>query len=115
MYCHVSLTIQLNISHLFTLLSVKTVLFQTIQFSIVTQFSSIWTIDWTLSGATTPGYNGAGSDGNKEVLRILQSFSITGALQSDCLVSYPGHLLSESYPSAEMQLIVFYSPSRLGE
>ena len=29
--------------------------------------------------------------------------SITGASPSDCLVSYPGHLLGESYSSAEMQ------------
>ena len=26
-----------------------------IQFSVITQFSSIWLIDRTLSGATTPG------------------------------------------------------------
>ena len=32
----------------------KSVLFQTIQFSISTQFSSIWPIDRTLSGATIP-------------------------------------------------------------
>ena len=34
-------------------LDVTTVLFQTIQVSISTQFSSIWPIDRTLSGATT--------------------------------------------------------------
>ena len=34
-----------------------------------------------------------------------QSFSITGASPSDCLVSYPGHSLRESYPSAEMQSV----------
>ena len=34
-----------------------------------------------------------------------QSSSITGASPSDCLVSYPGHLLEESYPSAEMQSV----------
>ena len=34
-------------------LHVKTVLFQTIQFCINTEFSSIWPIDKTLSGATT--------------------------------------------------------------
>ena len=54
----------------------------------------------TLSGATTPGQSKPGSDGNKEVLCILQSSSITGASPSDCLVSYPGHSLRESYPSA---------------
>ena len=48
----------------------KTVLFQTNQFSISTQFSSIWPIDRTLSGVTTPGQSGPGSDGNEEVLRI---------------------------------------------
>ena len=62
-------------------------LFQTIQFSISTQFSSIWPIDWTLSGATTTGQSGPGSDGNKGILRILQSSSITEASLSDCLVS----------------------------
>ena len=58
----------------------KTVLFQTIHFSIsspfqyqtssisiysvYTQFSSIWPIDRTLSGATTPRQSGPESDGN---------------------------------------------------
>ena len=42
---HITLTFWLN--H-------KTVLFQAIQFGISTQFSSIWSIDRTLSGATTP-------------------------------------------------------------
>ena len=38
-YCYVSLTIQLNISHLFTHCQrSKTFLFQTIQFSISTKF-----------------------------------------------------------------------------
>ena len=66
-------------------LNVKTVLFQTIP------FSSIWSIDRTLSGATTPGQSEPGCEGNKGVLRILESFSITGTLPSDCLTSYPGH------------------------
>ena len=35
-------------------LDIKTVLFQGIQFSISTQFSSIWPIDSALSDATTP-------------------------------------------------------------
>ena len=39
-------------------LQVKIVLFQTIQFSISTQFSSIWPTDKALSGATTPGQSG---------------------------------------------------------
>ena len=44
----------------YTLLNVKTVLFQAIQFSIITQFSSISSIDRTLSGATIPGQSGQG-------------------------------------------------------
>ena len=56
-----------------------------------------------LSGATTACQSGHGSDGNKGVLRIPQSSSVTGASPSDSVVSYPGHLLRESYPSADMQ------------
>ena len=59
------------------------------QFSINTQFSPIWLIDRTLSGATTPGQSELGSDGNKGVLHIPQNSSITEASPSDCLVSYP--------------------------
>ena len=50
----------------------KTFLFQAIQFSIRTQFSFIWPIDRTLSGATTPGQNKPGSDGSERVLRIYK-------------------------------------------
>ena len=57
-------------------LNVKTVLFQTIQYSIGTQFSSIRPIDETLSGATTQRV--PVSDGNEMVLCIPQSYSITG-------------------------------------
>ena len=55
------------------------------------QFTSIWTINRTLLGVTTLGLGGPGSNGNEEVLCILQSLSITGTSPSDCLVSYPGH------------------------
>ena len=68
------------------------------------QFSSNRPIERTLSGATTPSQSGPGSDGNKGVLKIPQSFSINGALPSDYLVSYPGHSFEKSYPSAEKQL-----------
>ena len=71
-------------------LYIKTVLFQTIQFGISTKFSSIPPIDRTLSGATSPGQSGPGSDGNR-VIRILQSSSTTGVSPSDCFVSNPGH------------------------
>ena len=35
-------------------LYIKTVLFEVIQFNVSTQFSQIWLIDRTLSGATPP-------------------------------------------------------------
>ena len=47
----------------------KTVLFQTIQFRISTQFSLIWDIDRTLSSATTRGKSGIGNGvGNPALL-----------------------------------------------
>ena len=76
-----------------TQLNVKTVLFQTIQFRISTQFNSICPIDRTLSGATTLGPREPGSDGNEGVLCIPQSSSIIRTSPSDCFVSYPGHSL----------------------
>ena len=89
----------------------KTVSFQTIQFRISTQFSSIWPIDRTLSSATTPGQSGPGSNGNEGVLRIPQISSITGTSPSDGLMSYPGHSLGEFYPSAEKQSVYSTTPS----
>ena len=89
----------------------KTVLFQTIQFSISTQFSSICSIDKTLSGATTPSPGGAVSDCNK-VLCIPQSYSITGTSPSDYLESYLGHSFEvRSYSSAEMQSVYSTAPA----
>ena len=85
----------------------KTVLFQTIQFSIRIQFSSVR----TLSGATTTSQTELGSDGHKELLHIPQSFSITGALPSDWLVSYRGHSFGESYHYAETRLVYFSAPA----
>ena len=45
----------LSIVFVYTQLNVKTILFQTIQFNISKQFSSIWPIDRILSGATKSG------------------------------------------------------------
>ena len=69
----------------------RTVPFQIIQFS--TQKVPFQTIkfsirDMTISGASTPGPSGPGSDGNEGVHHIPQSSSITGTWPSDCLVSY---------------------------
>ena len=76
----------------------KVVLFQTIQFSISKQLSSIWPIDRTLLGTTTPGQNWHGGDGNEVMLHIPQSSSTTGTSPSDCLVSYLGHSLGVVLP-----------------
>ena len=74
--------------------------------------SSIWPIDRTWSGAITPGQSGPGNDGNEGILQISQSFSITGASLSDAVwVSYPGHVLEQSYPFAEMQLVYSAAPA----
>ena len=90
----------------------KTVLFQTIQFSISTQFICIWPIDKTLLGSTTPSESGPGSDGNEGVLCIPQSFRIIRATLSDCLESYLGYSLVEgSYPSAEKQSVYSTAPA----
>ena len=65
-----------------------------------------------LSGATTPGKSGPGSNGNEGVVRIPQSSSIAGTSPSDCLVSYPGHSLGGgSYPSAEVQSVYSTAPA----
>ena len=72
--------------------------------------TSIRSIDRTLSGVTTPGKSGPGSDVNEEVLHIPQCPCITGASTSDCLRSYPGHLLGKSYPSAEKQSVYSTAP-----
>ena len=72
--------------------------------------SSIWPIDRTLSGATTPTQSEPVNDSNKGVLHIPQSSSITGASPSDCLVSYPELSLVGSYPSVEVQLVYSTAP-----
>ena len=83
------------------------VLFQAIQFSISIRFSSISTYQ-VLQLQTRVDL---GSDSNEGVLCIPQSSSITGTSPSDCLVSYPGHLLrGVSYPSAEKQFVYSTAP-----
>ena len=114
-----SLTLQLVswfvLQHINTLLVIsRRIKFQTIQFSISTQFTSIWPIVRTLSGATILGQSGPGSNANEEVPHIPQSSSITGTSPSDCLVSWPGHFLGEFKPLWRDGVGVFYSPSRMG-
>ena len=52
--------------------------------------SSIWCIDRTLSGNTSPGQSELGSNGNECGVHIPQSSKI-GASPSDVLMSYPKH------------------------
>ena len=90
-----------------------TVLFPTIQFSISMQFSPIWPIDRILSGATTQ--SGPGSDGNEQMLRMPQGFSITGTSSSECLESYQDTCWLGVLLFCRGGVGVFYSPSRLGK
>ena len=85
----------------------KAVLFQRIQFSMSTLFGSIWPIDWILSGATTLGQSGPGSDGNEGALRIPQNWNLTIRL-----FSYPGHPYGEgSYFSKKMKSVYSTAPA----
>ena len=93
------------------ILNFKKVLFQTIQFSISTQFSSTWAIDWALSGATTLGQSGPEGDGDEWVLRISQSPSITEASQSECLESLTRLSLKGPYCSAQKQSVYSTGPA----
>ena len=84
------------------------------QFNLAVQVRSLnANIDRTLSGATTPGQSGPGSDGNEGVLRIRQSSSINGTSPSDCLVSYPEHSLLGGVTRNRKTVGKFYSTSRL--
>ena len=76
--------------------------------------SSIWPIDRTLSGATTPAQSGPWSNANEGVLCIPQSSRITEASLSDCLMLYPRHSLEGVLLLFRDAVCVFYSPSRLG-
>ena len=68
-------------------------------------------MDRTLTGAIIPGQSGPGSDVNKGVFRIPQTSNITGTSPSDYFVSYLGHSMGGSYPSAEKQLVYSTAPA----
>ena len=79
--------------------------------------NSTWPIDRTLSGATTPGQSGPGSDGNERVLqRALQSSSIPGVSLTIRLFNVISRSLIVLFflPLYRDAVDVFYSPSRLG-
>ena len=111
----------------------KTVPFQTIQLSTSMQFKCKYSLivknisisshsaqsnssnsnNSVLSCAIILGQSGPGSHGNEGVLHIPQSPCITGTSPSDCFVSYPGHSLGVSYPSAEKQSVYSTDPANL--
>ena len=68
-------------------------------------------MDRALSDTTIPGQSGPGSNGNEGALRIPQISTIPGTSPLDCLVSYPGHSLVGSYPSAEKQSVYSTAPA----
>ena len=69
-------------------------------------------MDRAISSATIPAQNGPWSDGNKEVLHLPQSSSITETSPSDCLVSYQDIRCGVgSYLSAEMQSVYSAAPA----
>ena len=107
-------TIPFNISIFFVYTQLnKTFLFQNIQFNISTQFNSAWSKDRTISGSTTLAQSGPVSDGNKGVLHVSQSSSITGTSPADCLASYSdtcGRVLLLCRDSVS----VFYNLNKLG-
>ena len=86
----------------------KIVLFQIIQFSISTQFSSR-----TLSGATTPSQSGPERDDNEGLLRIPQSSSITGTSPSACLCHIQDTRGGGVLSLCREAVGVFYSLTRL--
>ena len=61
----------------------QTVLIQTIQFSICTQFSSILSIDRARSGATTPGQSGLGSNDNEGMFFSAEVQSVYSTAPAD--------------------------------
>ena len=67
-------------------------------------------IDRNLSGTTTLGYCGPGSNSNEGVLYIPQNSSIIGASPLDL-----GHLMGGVLPLCGEPVDVFYSPSWQGQ
>ena len=97
--------IQLNVKKQF---SFK--LFSLIKYTVWMSNSSIWHIHRNLQG----NYSKLEwRNGNKRVLFIPQS--ITEVSPSNCLLSYLGHSLGESYTPAEMQSVYPVVPSPLAK
>ena len=95
-------------------LYIHTVLFQTIQFSISTLFSSIYPIDRAYPVLSLRPKVELEAIAIEGVLRIIQNSRITGASPSYCLMSYPGHSLGKSSPSAKRQSVYSTAPADCG-
>ena len=74
----------------------------------------IWHIDGTLTSTTILAQSGPGSNDNEEVLYIPQKYK-TKATSSHGLVSYPGHSLGLSYPSAVVIFVRIPSMSQIDQ
>ena len=109
-----------SVLHKYAVSISKTVLFLTIQFFISTQFSSIWPIDRTLSGATTPGQTGPGAMAMKGTPYspklqycwnfTIRLFSVISTTLVVVVVGGGGRVLSLCRDAVG----VFYSSIRLG-
>ena len=76
---------------------------------------SIWPINWTLTGSTTLGLSGPGSNGNERVHQIPQ-YSKIGVSSSGGLNAYPGPSLGwRGLSLCRDAFGVFYSLQQLTE
>ena len=93
-------------------LNLKTFLFQAIQFNISTQFSSIWLIYRTLSGATISSQSGPWSDGQwtgtMHSPKLQHYWNLT--IRLFCVISKT-IVGGGSYPSAEKQSVYSIAPA----
>ena len=89
----------------------KTFLFQAIPFCMSTQFTSIWPIERTLLGSTSPGQCGHWCDGNQGVLSITLHSCITDASSLDRLVSIQDIRGGEFLPCEEIQSVYSITPA----
>ena len=76
---------------------------------------SIWPIDRILTGTTSHGLSGPGSNDNEGVIHVPIRY-MSGASPSDDLFSYLRHSVGEGSPRLCKGAVgVFYSPNRVGQ
>ena len=91
----------------------QTVLFQTIQFNASNLFAqfkcqTVWPIDRTLLGATTPGQSGPGSDDNEAYSAFPKAPALLESHQQTFSV-IPGYSLEGVLPLCRDAVGIFYS------